>query len=308
MTQPYNVFISWSGDRSRVVAQTLREWLPRVVQAAKPWMSDADIQKGSRGLSELTKALSSMRVGITCLSPDNLDSPWLHFEAGALSKAIDDSSRLCTYLLDGLNPEDVKPPLGMFQATRATQEDTRKLIKTINLSVADEPLRGEDLDAVFDAMWPSLETTIKSLPALNPMRQVRRSTDDMVAEILEIVRADANRKRSEAEQLTVALGMARAEAERLMRASSIVTITGITPAQVKDIKATVQERHKFLGELVARANRWELVGDELRLLFSTDSRAFADLLTARDPLKRLTAIASEALEMPVRIQVGVEGA
>lgn len=308
MSQPYNVFISWSGDRSRVVAQKLREWLPRVVQAAKPWMSEADIQKGSRGLTELTKALSSMKVGITCLSPDNLDSPWLHFEAGALSKTIDDASRLCTYLLDELNPEDAKPPLGMFQATRATKEDTRKLIKTINLSVADEPLREEDLDAVFDVMWPSLEATIKSLPALNPTRQVKRSTEDMLAEILELVRAEANRKRSEVEQLTVGLEMARAEAERLMRASSIVTITGITPAHVKDIKATVQQRHKFLGELVAYASRWELVGDELRIFFPVESRAFADMLTARDPLKRLTAIASEALEMPVRIQVGVEGA
>jgi hypothetical protein len=74
MSQPYNVFISWSGERSRAIAQKLREWLPKVVQTVRPWMSDVDIAKGNRGLNELTKALCSMKVGIICLSPENLET------------------------------------------------------------------------------------------------------------------------------------------------------------------------------------------------------------------------------------------
>jgi hypothetical protein len=72
MTKQYNLFISWSGARSKAIAETLREWLPTVIQTAKPFMSDTDIDKGSRGLTELVRALEGIKVGIVCLTPENL--------------------------------------------------------------------------------------------------------------------------------------------------------------------------------------------------------------------------------------------
>src|SRR5262249_35845537 len=113
MSKAHNVFISWSGQRSRFVADVLRNWLPMIVQAAKPWMSDTDIDKGSRGLHEIGRGLDGMKVGIVCLTPENLNVPWVLYEAGALSKTIDNKTRLCTYLLASLQFQDVKPPLGM---------------------------------------------------------------------------------------------------------------------------------------------------------------------------------------------------
>jgi len=40
------IFISWSGDRSCLIAEAIRGWLPKVVQSVKPWMSDQDIAAG----------------------------------------------------------------------------------------------------------------------------------------------------------------------------------------------------------------------------------------------------------------------
>lgn len=102
MSKTCNVFISWSGQRSKLAALALHRWLPSAIQAAKPWMSDKDIEKGTRGLHELSTALEGIRVGIVCLTPENLHSDWIHYEAGALSKSINDKARLCTYLLGGL--------------------------------------------------------------------------------------------------------------------------------------------------------------------------------------------------------------
>ena len=84
-----NIFISWSGDRSRLIAEAIRVWLPKVMQSVKPWMSDQDISAGARWLTEVSSTLNTTSVGLICVTPENQHNPWLLFEAGALSKTIE---------------------------------------------------------------------------------------------------------------------------------------------------------------------------------------------------------------------------
>lgn len=191
----HNIFISWSGRRSQWIADALRGWLPLVIQAAKPWMSDTDVQKGSRGLHEIARALEGIKLGISCLTPENLAAPWILYEAGALSKALDDETRLWTYLLGGLSFQDIKPPLGMFQATKAEREETRKLIHSINAAIGGNPVPEVNLNEIFDAMWPKLDEKLSTMPGAEEQVDTMRSPEDMIAEILEISRAEANRRR-----------------------------------------------------------------------------------------------------------------
>jgi hypothetical protein len=195
MSEQFNIFISWSGDGSKWVASALHDWLPLVIQAARPWMSAPDIEKGSRGLNEISARLLGMRVGIVCLTPQNLDAPWILYEAGALSKTIDDRTRLCTYLLDGLRFQEVKPPLGMFQATSATKEDTRALVLSINKAVGDSPVPDQNLEVIFERMWPDLEDKLARMPR-SEQPAPKRQLDDMVTEMLEIARAEGNSRKS----------------------------------------------------------------------------------------------------------------
>jgi hypothetical protein len=92
------VFISWSGPRSGAVATALKGWLPLVVNALKPWLSSADIDKGARWGKEIAEHLQTAKAGIICLTPSNTRSDWLLFEAGALSKTVDNTSSV-RYLL-----------------------------------------------------------------------------------------------------------------------------------------------------------------------------------------------------------------
>src|SRR5271168_4310742 len=116
------VFLSWSGQTSKAIAEILRDWLPNVIQAIEPWLSSEDIRKGVRWNVELTTQLKTTDAGVICVTPDNQHAPWLNFEAGALAKAVD-RSLVCPYLA-GLEPTDLSGPLVDFQATVANEEDT----------------------------------------------------------------------------------------------------------------------------------------------------------------------------------------
>ncbi len=68
-----NVFISWSGQRSKDVADALAELLPDAIQEIHPWMSDHDITEGTqppfcwiRTITAECKQMSSIFVVFTC--------------------------------------------------------------------------------------------------------------------------------------------------------------------------------------------------------------------------------------------------
>src|SRR5579871_4262542 len=167
---------------------------PHCSAISRPWFSTLSIDKGSRPLDEIAKALDSIEIGISCLTPENLTAPWLLYEAGALSKRIGTKSRLCTYLLSGLGPEGVPPPLGMFQHSRSDKEETKHMLRSINIAISEDPVPESALDKLFERMWPDLEQSIKSMPAPDSTVVEKRTTEDMFAEILSYLRAEEDNK------------------------------------------------------------------------------------------------------------------
>jgi hypothetical protein len=187
------IFISWSGERSLYIAEVLRDWLPNVIQGLEPWISSSDIEKGARWAANLAEQLEQTSFGIICLTPDNLDAPWILFEAGALSKTIS-QTYVCPYLL-GLEPTDIKGPLVQFQAAKAERDDTRKLILTINRAQGERELSTSHIDAAFEKWWPDFEQKLQNFPS--PMvRSVQRSEKDMLVELLTIARNFQKREQS----------------------------------------------------------------------------------------------------------------
>jgi hypothetical protein len=180
------VFISWSGEMSKSIAEALREWLPYVIQAVEPWLSTEDIDKGARWGSELAQQLEDARVGVICLTPGNLEEPWIHFEAGALSKTIEETF-VCPYLFQ-VEPTDLKGPLVQFQSTKTNKDDTQKLVRTINQALKDEALPDEQLDKAFERWWPDLERCINNIPEAHTKIEPTRSDREILEELLELVR------------------------------------------------------------------------------------------------------------------------
>lgn len=180
------VFLSWSGDRSQRVAMALRGWLPTVIQEVKRFISSEDIPKGALWAPQLFEVLKDVNFGILCLTPENLSAPWLHFEAGALSKGLD-TSRVCP-LLVGMDTEDVEYPLAAFNMTVSTKKDINRLIQGMN-NALPEPLDNAILTTMFETFWPRLDAQLREVESESePGEPHKRSARDLAAETLKLVR------------------------------------------------------------------------------------------------------------------------
>ena len=186
------IFISWSGDKSKEIASVFKDWIPAVIQAAKPYFSPSDIDKGARWSNEIAKELEASTIGIICLTDDNLLAPWLMFEAGALSKSME-KSRVCPMLF-GVAPTDLSGPLVQFQAAPFSKEEVHKVIKTINAQLGDQALEPSVLESVFEKWWPELEEKINKALAKERKKSNAeiRSDRELIEEVLKISRTLLN--------------------------------------------------------------------------------------------------------------------
>lgn len=227
------IFISWSGEASKLVGLALRDWLPSVIQAVRPWMSDEDLKKGARWGTALAERLESTDFGICCLTPYNLESRWLHFEAGALAKRVT-AAHVCPYLFH-VEPADLEGPYREFQLTRAEREDTRKLLRTLNGTVTEGPLSEAQLDKAFEKWWPDLEERLRSIPLSQVKEKPRRQLPEMVEEILELVRGLARGQdeaaRAAIEAYKTALAQRFEELEKGARAELARVASGLRSSQ-----------------------------------------------------------------------------
>jgi hypothetical protein len=153
------VFISWSGTSSRLIAEAFSDWLPKVIQGIDPFVSAKDIDKGANWTVELSRELETAEFGIICLAPDNLLSPWLNYEAGAITRSVD--SRVCPVLF-GVKKTDVKPPMSQLQLTLLEKEEVHALMASVN-KAAGSSLRPEAVREAVEVWWPRLEAAISKV-------------------------------------------------------------------------------------------------------------------------------------------------
>jgi hypothetical protein len=182
------VFISWSGQTSKNIAEIFRQWIPSVIQSIKPYYSPDDITKGTRWGTEIAKELDESKIGIICLTKDNLQSPWIMFEAGALSKNID-TSKVCPLLFD-VDPTDIQGPLIQFQAAKFNKEEMKKVVKMMNNELGELALATEVFENVFEMWWPKLNEKIEAelkKPIKSNGKEIREERD-ILEEILTLTR------------------------------------------------------------------------------------------------------------------------
>jgi hypothetical protein len=179
------VFISWSGPLSREVAEALRDWLPSVLQYVEPWVSSEDIAKGTRWSVEVGHELESSDFGIICVTPGNVERPWLNFEAGGLAHKFDES-RVSPFLFGVGHAAIAASPLAQFQATLYDRADVLKLVRSIN-SKSETRLLDSLLAKAVSQWWPNLQEALDPLltRAHAEAEEPKRDNEAMISELLE---------------------------------------------------------------------------------------------------------------------------
>jgi hypothetical protein len=183
-----NIFISWSGERSNKISGILKRWMKKVIPSAELFFSK-DIPGGDRWSASIAKQLENTNFGILCVTKDNFEKPWLLFEAGALSKVVDEA-RVVPLLFD-VEPSDLAgSPLSQFQAVSFAKADLKKLLCTIN-NASEKKLDSDYFEALFEGNYSKLKT---SLNAVKPLADDEPSdTERMLSEILAGVKSNAGR-------------------------------------------------------------------------------------------------------------------
>ena len=132
-------------------------------------------------------------AGIICLTKDNLNKPWILFEAGALSKNFG-KANVCTILFN-LDSSDFSGPLTSFQATKFDKADFKKLLTTINNTGGELKLESAVLNEVFEMWWPNLEHKINEILRTHVVSNDNaiRSEREILEEVLELTRLNSKR-------------------------------------------------------------------------------------------------------------------
>jgi hypothetical protein len=278
------VFISWSGEQAKVMAESLRSWLKLVIQSVDPFVSSIDIAKGDRGLRVIATELEETAFGIVCVTRQNSLAPWINFEAGALSKAVGES-RLIPCLLD-MPVSDLTGPLAQFQAVSSnSRDDILSMVRAVRDHSDATHLDDTLLNTTFDAFWPKLENDLeqaRSLTGKVTTVKAMRPQAEVLEEVLVLARRQESVLRTIIERVDSPLPM------RAVRRPG-----GSNSEKTEDRREIIDELIRSVGLAEEKALSYRIITDrvpeEIQLVYDVDAIAAGNVDDVRAHIEEFVA-------------------
>jgi TIR domain len=253
--QLMGVFLCWSGEgsRSHQIAEILKEWIPEILQMAETFLSAVDVNPGTLWMDRLEHALNSNSFGILCITPENRDNPWMHFEAGALWRTEQDR-RVCPLLFD-IGPAEITGPLSQLQSKRLDKQGLFEVMKEVNQYGASSKIDESKLNKAFERLWPEIKEKLENIKMpqkpLN-LSKPKRETDDMVQEILTIVRSLHGKQAKQAPETWGPVE--RLQYETFERALTLLSARDPTPSfgQLHDVFRSIRHDPALLADALLK--------------------------------------------------------
>ncbi len=165
------IFISWSGDNSKEIAKALKKTLEKVVfknTGLQCFVSDLDISSGDDWWNKIKSELKKCKLGIACITKENLLAPWIYFESGAM---ISHDLKLIPLLINcNFKALSDTPLSSKHMVDFYNQDKFVKMIKDINnqfelLQIDEAQLELIAIDA-YKKLITDLSPTLKKLKAM----------------------------------------------------------------------------------------------------------------------------------------------
>ena len=154
MDEKINIFISYSGEKSRKMAEAFKKWLPSVHHVFQPFISHIDIMS-SIWIDDLRNALNTADAGILCVTMENMENPWLMFEAGALLMSKSNHSVVIPFLLEKEYTE-LKSPLNLFHTRHFEKGSIKGLLNNLVTVYQNKYGISPEMRSFFDEQFERL--------------------------------------------------------------------------------------------------------------------------------------------------------
>jgi nicotinamidase/pyrazinamidase len=151
------VFLSWSGDRSRKISLKLHDILPGLLRV-KTWHSERDLDVGDddNWRLRLEEALDGSEFGIFCLTKENHKKLWPGYEFGALR-----NKRLCALLFDIESKDLEGGPFARLDLIPCNEDGLLRLARALN-ECSKDPVHEGTLQYAVRGAWIELRKEVDS--------------------------------------------------------------------------------------------------------------------------------------------------
>ena len=228
------VFLSWSGELSHQFAVILSDWLECLMPSIEIFLSSSDIPPGRRWSDELASELQKCQAGIICVTNENINSPWMNFEAGALSKDIKESN-VTPLLINVSNSHIQKSPLSQFQTLQISKGDIHKLVKSL-YTLLGVDVSDQKFEMIFNKWYSDFEELVKELDIQNHAEDTEEDKYNTLLHSFNHIREDLNE-----------------EIKRMNRV--LADLTAGEASRVKNKKLTDINKYSFEGLWIADDNK-----------------------------------------------------
>lgn len=156
-TKKLSIFISWSKRCSGDIAKEIKQWIEENVAQVSVFISH-EIGAGEKWQRVIDDKLTNADMGIIVLTPENINSAWVLFEAGA----IYNKDGKILPLLCGREAGKIEGPLKNLNYVDFSKKGIKKLLEQINtqlgLSMTDNAIKNS-----IEGTWANLEGKIAPL-------------------------------------------------------------------------------------------------------------------------------------------------
>ena len=155
MNERTNIHTVWSGAPSKQIALLLNEWMPIFLKGTVDCWASAN-EWGP----ELAKQLDESDGGVICLLTENRSDDWIHFQAGALARSVENGRIYC--LCFGFQPANLPGTLGQFPTFVFEKRDFLRFLKQLDDN-SGSPLSEKDIEETFDPVWNAFTAEIHAV-------------------------------------------------------------------------------------------------------------------------------------------------